>query len=210
MECKICQYQETLKMPCTVGNRSFFSCPHCKLIFVPQSDWLSVEEEKKRYALHTNDINDAGYVNYFQHLIPFVESTIPSNGTVLDFGAGEHAVLTHLLQKRHISTTSYDPLYQSQDALPGLQYDCIILSEVIEHVRELKKDWLLLGSHLKTKGSVIVRTQTYCELTNFQSWWYVQDPTHINFLSIQTLEFLASLLKRSVVKTKCKDIFIVT
>jgi hypothetical protein len=190
--------------------REYIHCNTCRLIQVPQVFEISKQDEIDRYKLHTNTDDKDGYILYLQDIVNLVRIVAPI-GHILDFGAGEHAVLTELLKKEGYHADPYDPHYSSIAELPDKKYDIVILCEVIEHLRFLKNELMLIRNLLSAHGCVILRTQLYPEtLDSFRKWWYIQDKTHINFFSRSSLEYVASVLGLRVIATEKKDIFVMT
>jgi hypothetical protein len=177
-------------------RREYFRCPVCRLIFVPPAFHLSRAEEKQRYDLHENTAADAEYVGYLSRFLDEVFARIPfANPHVLDFGAGRHAVMTELLNRRGIRCTPYDPLYGiGEDALSA-QYDIAILCEVMEHLRDPRADLDGLRQTVSRGGHVVVRTELWGDNGDFSSWWYVQDMTHVNFFCRQSIRRAADILE---------------
>jgi hypothetical protein len=70
----------------------------CGLIFVPASEHISREEEKKRYNLHDNSAYNEGYVNYLNEIVGIVCAKCSPSDRILDYGSGKNVVLTRLLQ----------------------------------------------------------------------------------------------------------------
>jgi 2-polyprenyl-3-methyl-5-hydroxy-6-metoxy-1,4-benzoquinol methylase len=162
-------------------------------VFVPEAQWLSLEDERARYAHHDNSPSNEGYVRFLGEVAHVVCGLVEPGARVLDFGSGEQAVLTELLRARGQKCTAYDPLYDlGPDAL-GEQYDVIVVCEVIEHLRGLRAELIRLAGRLRPGGHLVVRTRCYPSLADLPAWWYARDPTHINFFAKPTLEHAARL-----------------
>ena len=189
-----------------MNKRRFFLCPACGLIFVPAEDHLSPEEELLRYALHDNTPGHEGYNRYFAELMQVIIDRGPA-GAILDFGSGRSAVLTGLLNYRGYSCTAYDPLYGIGIDAVDATYDRVILSEVIEHVRDLPGEITLLGKVTRPSGEIVMRTKIYPSVEDFAGWWYKNDTTHVNFFSHGAMEILAGRLGR-IAEMTAPDIFV--
>jgi SAM-dependent methyltransferase len=180
----------------------------CNLIFVPLQQHLSLGAERSRYALHTNSLDDSGYVRYLQEVVSWVQRIRIADPSVLDFGSGENQVLSVLLNKQGIRCTAYDPVYGiGQDAL-GAKYDIVVVCEVIEHLRILRTEVENIGGLLKPGGFLLLRTEMVSLGVAFNDWWYVQDQTHINFFSKQTVETLSQILSLTIHATDDKRFFL--
>jgi hypothetical protein len=197
-------------------RRSFFHCPACGLVFVPEAHWLTVEQERERYAHHDNRASNAGYRRFLGQVADVVvglaagHSTIPPKvlPRTLDFGSGENAVLTCLLRERGLPCVAYDPLYTDDPSPLRQRYDIVVVCEVIEHLRQLRQELMTMQQCLNPGAPIVVRTRCYPSVAGITSWWYARDTTHINFFSEQALDFAARLCGRRSQRTLEPDIFI--
>jgi hypothetical protein len=204
ISCKLCLAAECSTLV-PRGPRTFHLCPRCGLVFVPESQWLSVDDERARYRHHNNTIENAGYVGFLNEMVAQAEALSFQSGPILDFGSGENAVLTELLNARGLACTAYDPLYgRAQVAGP---YALIIICEVIEHLRDLRGELARLHDLLAPDGKILVRTQPYPSVDEIPAWWYSRDPTHLNFFSEDTLAHAAMLIGLSSTRL-IKDTFV--
>jgi hypothetical protein len=176
--------------------RSYFHCEKCGLIFVPECGHVSIEEEIKRYALHENSPDHEGYVGFLSDLVSIVIKQSPVNGRILDYGSGQRAVLTGLLQGRGYNCTAYDPLYKIGNDALAKTYDTVVLCEVIEHLRDLPEELSIIKKAAGRTGTIIIRTRIHPLPEHFAGWWYKNDITHINFFSGVTIDTLAAMLGR--------------
>jgi hypothetical protein len=189
-------------------DRGLVHCPACGLVFVPESQWTSVDDERARYAHHDNTPANEGYVRFLGEVADVVCGLVGAGACILDFGSGQAAVLAALLRERGRDCTAYDPLYGiGPDALAG-RYEVIVLCEVIEHLRDLRSELTRLGGCLCPGGRVVVRTRCYPSLAELPSWWYARDPTHINFFTERTLEVAAGLVGLRCQRANPADLFI--
>jgi len=203
--CNLCG-PKPMTLVCEDRRRSFYMCGDCGMISVPQRYWLSVDDERKRYDLHDNSVSNGGYVKFLSQIVDVLMPVSRPTMTALDFGCGENAVLCQLINDKGIDCCGYDPLYQH--LLPDKNFDIIILCEVIEHIRDINAELRLINKLLRDDGIVIIRTQIYGGPSVFPSWWYAQDPTHINFFSRQSLNKTARIISRQLKSTIHPDIFI--
>jgi SAM-dependent methyltransferase len=160
---------------------------------VPAHDWVTPEDERARYAHHDNTESNPGYVRFLNEVADIAAGLAKPAARILDFGAGENAVLTHLLRRRGFDCNAYDPLYGVGTTALSDRYDVVILCEVIEHLRNLRDEVVSLGKALAPDGHIVVRTQCYPSVQQIPSWWYARDITHINFFAPQTLASAAGL-----------------
>ena len=209
MQCKLCE-SEDVAVFFNDRARMYIHCATCGLIFVPDEDHVSVDEERERYTLHDNTMHNHGYVTYLNDVVCVLQQIKAAPVSVLDFGCGQNAILTNIICEHGYLCDPYDPLFGKE--LPSLSsiYDVVILCEVIEHFRGLKSEIHLIDRLLKHSGNIIIRTQLYKNLQTFKSWWYRQDCTHINFFSFKTIEYLSMLFNGKVKETRYRDIFVVS
>jgi SAM-dependent methyltransferase len=183
-------------------------CPDCGLVFVPEARWLSIEAERQRYAHHDNTTANEGYLRFLGEVADVVCGLAGPGSRVLDFGSGEHAVLTGLLNRRGRHSVAYDPLYgHGPDAL-GARYDAIVLCEVIEHLHDLRAELSNIAACLGPGARVVVRTRCYPSIAGLASWWYARDPTHLRFFTARTLDVAARLCGLASKPTPLADVFI--
>ena len=183
-------------------------CRGCGLVFVLERQWVTVEDERARYAHHDNTAANEGYVKFLGQVAAVVEGLPEPEAPILDFGSGEHAVLTEMLRGRGLDCVAYDPRYGiGGDALHG-RYDVVVLCEVIEHLRDLRAELARLAECLRPGGSIVVRTRCYPSVAELPAWWYARDPTHINFFAPAALAVAAALCDRVCQPTAEPDIFV--
>ena len=207
MNCRLCDAGNCEKVH-RDRRRSYFRCAACDLVFVPESEQVTLDEERKRYDLHDNDHANEGYVRFLNEIVFLVKGRCSASDRILDYGCGRDTVLAGLLRKEGFDCTAYDPLYGIGMSSLSQSYDMIILCEVIEHLRDLKAEIRLLKKTAGQKGVFIVRTHLYPSLEKFPDWWYMNDITHINFFSIDTITTMAAMLGKKSVERRGRDIFI--
>ncbi len=209
MNCKVCGSGD-IALYARNKKREFLRCSRCELVFVPEQFLLTTAQERTRYELHDNSIENKGYADFLEKIVTVIMERFPVEYTILDFGSGAGAVLGTLLHKKGYSCESYDPLFNIQCNDSTKTYDIIVICEVIEHLRLLQDDLAFINKRLKPNGTVIIRTQLYPDAAEFLKWWYIQDLTHINFFSPLTIDFVASQLNRTVSLTAERDIFLLS
>ncbi len=208
MICRIC-LNHSSKIDVPVQRRKFCYCDNCGLIFVPEENWVSVEEEKERYEKHNNTPENKGYVKYLGQVAEIVGKLKKTSPRILDFGSGKSAVLTGILKEHGLDCTAYDPLFDINTDIDGQLYDIIILCEVIEHLRNITDELARIKKLLKADGTLIIRTRLYPSKAKIAEWWYGQDKTHINFFSRRTIDEVARKLERFKITSEAEDIFII-
>ncbi|MBR9728728.1 class I SAM-dependent methyltransferase [Shewanella intestini] len=172
-------------------HRQYWQCPICDLVSVPASFHLSADAEKAVYDLHDNAFADEGYQRFLSRTLTPLLQRVPQDAVGLDFGCGEGAVLSHMAAKQGVKVHNYDLYYHPfAERLTG-QYDFICLTEVIEHIYDAHGLIEQLTHMLKPGGILAVMTKRVLGHAEFIHWHYKNDPTHINFYSQTTFEWIA-------------------
>lgn len=172
-------------------QRTYLSCPVCKLVFVPQRYWLPPDEEKAIYDLHENDAHDQGYRQFLSRLANPLLERLESEQNGLDFGCGPGPALPLLFAEQGHQVARFDPYYHNNPDVFANEYDFICATEVLEHLREPKKELTALFSMLKQRGWLGIMTKLVSDKQAFRHWHYIRDLTHICFYSRDTFEYIA-------------------
>ena len=85
----------------------------------------------------------------------------------------------------------YDKCYASKDGIFNKRFDFITATEVIEHLRDPMVEFKRLASTLRMGGYIALMTNLLTEETDFKSWYYKKDPSHIGFFNIQYFIYIA-------------------
>lgn len=199
-----------------VKNRRFFHCQDCDLIFVPEQDQSSIEQEKNRYLDHQNSTQDDGYEKFLMQVVqPILDVTpekVRASLQVLDYGCGQFASLSKILNKNGFRTKYFDPYFLNDTDIFKQKWDLVFSTEVWEHFRnpriEIEKIFQLLNS----SGRIAIITQLH-HVENFYNWWYPRDFTHVAFYSEKTIQYISRIfnldfkvVNRSVILLKTKDL----
>jgi len=208
MNCRVCGSDACLPYLSGAG-RDYMLCPECGLVFVPDSSCVTIDKEIERYNLHKNAADNTAYRDYLAGFLQELKRIPIANPAVLDFGSGREAVLTDILRGNGCNCHAYDPLYGIGFEALNTVYDLVILCEVIEHIRDMAQALRIIDTVLDAQGYLLIKTELFQQETDFSTWWYAKDFTHINFLSIRTLHTVAGLLKRRVFYTNDKNIAII-
>lgn len=158
-------------------------------------DW---SEQKSRYDHHKNEIENPGYVQFFEQLLKPLKPEIQGVQEALDWGSGpgDAPVLSQLLEREGIKTDLYDPIYQNE--FPQKNYELITCTEVVEHFQNPKDAFDEILKHLKKDGIFAGLTNFHQGAEKFKNWWYVKDPTHVVFYSEKTFHWIADKWKLEV------------
>lgn len=176
------------------NTREYYCCSRCMLVFVPSRYHLSTVDEKAVYDLHENNPEDPGYRKFLSRLTTPLLERLPSNCQGLDFGCGPGPAIAKLLLEHPEKVTRvqcFDPHYCNELSLLDSSYDFICATEVVEHLRQPKKEFDLLFSMLNPNGWLAIMTKLVRNSVAFSSWHYIRDMTHISFFSQPTFKYLA-------------------
>lgn len=154
-------------------QRSFQECDACKLVFVPRSELVTEYAEKSRYDAHEID-------KYYQTYLSTIAAAIMPHRKPdergLDFGCGKTTALGDIIG----NVESYDLFYRPDENLLNQKYDFIILSEVIEHLRNPKQT---MEDLKKLASKFFIKTKLLPEKSKFPDWFYKRDITHVQFFN---------------------------
>ena len=173
-------------------NHRFFSCSNCGALFRERKQWPDPSREKKRYLLHQNHLEDAGYRAFAGPILDRVRTGFDPGSLGLDYGCGHNPVISEILRQENFRVDDYDPLFFPQKVFEGKTYDFIICCEVMEHFHRPDLEFARLNTLLKRKGSLICMTDIFSDKTDFSKWYYKNDPTHVFIYREQTLDYICS------------------
>lgn len=210
--CPLCKSETTplsaasTELKIVEGTNRFYRCHCCDAVSVPRELHLSESAEVDRYGLHDNSESNSGYRNYLTKVADSVASLVDDMGSrrVLDYGAGDDAVLTKILAEQGVNCTAYDPNYKPLAEFSG-EYGLIIACESAEHFRDPHEEFLRINEHLESGGYLYIRTEMLESAPYFSGWWYKNDPTHIFFYSEQTMKFIAEQFNWELVSCDRKN-----
>lgn len=189
-------------------NRTFHQCLKCELIYVPRSQLISPEKEFCRYQQHENAGEDSSYRNYLDQIQKTCAKFLTTGQRGLDFGCGASTILGDMLSQQGFPTVSYDLFFHPDEAYQLHTFDFIILSEVIEHLREPLKVMQMLKSLLRAGGKIFIKTKFYPSLPEFSGWFYKRDITHIQFFNQTSMMFLTAQIKMEFMGPIDKDLYL--
>lgn len=163
-------------------------------------DRLQPQEEKRRYQLHRNDLQDTGYMNFLSPLIESVVQHFNVEHKGLDYGSGPEPVLTELLRERGFLVTPFDPFFCNNVNALLAQYDFIVCSETSEHFFDPLHEFQRLHALLKPGGKLFLLTALYDDGIDFENWHYKNDPTHVFFYTTKAFEFIRERFQFSALR----------
>lgn len=188
MKCILCE--GNIVFYGTWRDRDYHRCENCKSIMMDPKDFLGFKSERARYEQHNNDVNDKRYQNFVSPIVKSVLEDHTTHNIGLDFGAGTGPVISKLLRDRSYNIKIYDPFFANYPHLLEEKYNYIVCCEVMEHFHNPKKEFNLLRSILKPKGTLYCMTEIYDSSINFSDWYYKNDETHVFFYSKKALEII--------------------
>lgn len=170
-------------------NRELYRCPLCEYVYVSRSYFLKSEEEKKRYSFHKNSIDDVGYVAFLKRLLLPLETFLKRGDAVLDYGSGPEPVFGELLEQRGFLVQTYDPFF-SPFFSDEETFNAVTSVEVLEHFHNPAKELKTIFSLIEKGGFLGIMTERYADSTDFKTWYYTKDPTHVGFFSDATFGWI--------------------
>jgi hypothetical protein len=174
------------------NDRHYHHCRVCKLTFVHPEQFLSPEEEKKRYDLHQNSPEDKAYRQFLSRLFNPLKGRLLPGSRGLDFGSGPGPTLSVMLEEIGHSMELYDHYYAKHPINLTRQYDFITATEVLEHLYHPKEELDRLWACLHPGGKLGVMTKLAPGPEAFPAWHYKNELTHVCFFSKSTFEWLAA------------------
>ena len=207
MKCPLCK---SLKTNHYRSEENYFCCETCDLVFLNPIKRLSSEAEKARYLTHNNDIDDVRYQNFVAPLVNEIKKNLPKGSSGLDFGAGTGPVGAKMLEKEGYNVSLFDPFFYNDRALLENKYDFIFSCEVVEHFYNPNIEFQRITNMLRPGGVFTIMTQMYDENTDFKTWHYSRDPTHVVFYSKKTFEWIKNnfnFLELSIVSDRIITLF---
>jgi len=172
-------------------GRELHRCPQCDYVYVSKSSFLKSEEEKKRYSFHENCIDDEGYLTFLRRLLLPLETFLKRGDAVLDYGSGPEPVFAELLRQKGFDVQTYDPffspLFSDEET-----YDAVTSIEVFEHFHNPAKELKTIFSLIEQGGYLGIMTERHKSTTDFKTWYYTKDPTHVGYFSDKTFRWMES------------------
>jgi len=204
--CPLCASSKN-SLYCKHDTGEYRCCEHCALVFVLEEEYLDETSEKARYDLHTNSPDDKNYRKFLSKVFNPVHERMPKCAKGLDFGSGPGPTLSLMFEEAGYEMKIYDHFYAKNEEVLEQRYDFITSTEVVEHLYKPKVVLDKLWSMVNEKGLVCLLTQLYPEKEAFVKWYYKNDPTHVCFFSLETMQYLADEWQADL-EVVSKDVFI--
>ena len=148
------------------------------------------KSEKNRYNLHSSGIKDSGYLDFVSPVLKLVTQNLNPKAKGLDYGCGKDAVIAEFLTRKNWQIDKFDPFFFPSKLQVDASYDFIICVEVIEHFHNPAYEFGKLKALLKDKGKLLIMTDVITPETDFSSWYYKNDFTHVFFYATDALKWI--------------------
>lgn len=171
-------------------QKEYHFCTQCTSISLSKDCWLPESEEKKRYETHVNNVEDLRYQKFVSPIVNNILDDFNISHKGLDFGSGTGPVITKMLRDQNYNLKTYDIFFDNNPKVLEEKYDFIACCEVIEHFFNPHKEFRLLYDLLNNDGKLYLMTEMYNVESNFDTWYYKGDPTHVFFYTKKTFEWI--------------------
>lgn len=186
--CPLCGSPGPFATATDIRKRRHQVCPDCRLVFVKSEYLPEREAEKQRYAAHQNGPWDAGYVKFLQQAVEPALPYLTPDMRGLDYGCGHEPTLGGMLEERGLQCANYDIFFFPE--LPPGPFDFIFATEVVEHFFHPLEQWTRLVALLRPGGILTVMTAPWTADTDWATWGYASDETHVCFYHRETLDWM--------------------
>jgi len=191
IRCRVCNSGEAFAFQ-TVAKCDYWRCTLCQATFIDAKHLPDEETERKRYTLHENDPNDAGYRHFLSKLANPLLKRLPQSQQGLDFGCGTGPALAHMLTEAGHSVRLYDPFFHPDTSALARTYDFITCTETAEHFHRPAEEFARLNTLLRPGGILAIMTCFQTDDSRFADWHYRRDETHVVFYREETFRHLAA------------------
>jgi hypothetical protein len=129
----------------------------------------------------------------------------------LDFGCGRTDLLAQLFWEKNFLVDSFDLYFLPDEKIWTKKYHFIILSEVIEHLRDPILELGKLRKMLLPDGKIFIKTKLHPgEKSLFDNWFYKRDSTHVQFFNSKSLSELGRKIRMNGPQQKSEDLALFT
>ena len=189
-QCGVCGHPELREFQ-WVDERCYRRCPQCSATLMDPAGWLSEQAERAVYALHDNRPDDPRYRSFLHRLAGPLLEVLPPGQKGLDFGCGPGPALAQMLEEAGHQMALYDPAFFPDTSVLAEQWDFIVCTEVVEHLRHPLAVFRQLDQMIRPGGWLGIMTCFQTDDERFANWFYRRDPTHIVFYREATFSWLA-------------------
>jgi len=173
-------------------GRTFRICAVCGLASIPPSHRPDPAAEAAHYATHHNDPTDTGYRSFLDRVARPLAERLPPGAHGLDFGCGPGPALVSMMCERGFPTVGWDPIHAPDPAMLRDRYDFVTCTEVAEHFFDPAAEFARIDGLIRRGGWLGLMTEPWSNATDWRSWRYARDPTHVCFYSDRTFRWLAA------------------
>ena len=135
-------------------------------------------------------MEDSGFQKFVSPMVNAIKANHTTKEKGLDFGAGTGPVVSKLLEDFNYKMVLYDPFFHPNKDSLNNSYDFIVCCEVIEHLHNPLKEFILLKKILNQNGVLYCMTDLLPEKEVFKNWYYKNDFTHVIFYTPKTLQWI--------------------
>ena len=193
MQCPVC-YEKAYSLYSQINELKYFQCQSCKAIYLDKKHYLGQQEEKLRYELHNNELNDPSYRKFLSQLHNPLIKKLVKGSSGLDYGCGPGPALAEMFKESSCCMDLYDPFFFPDESYKNKTYDFVTCSEAAEHFFNPLEEFQKIDKILKKGGWFGMMTNFYDESIPFKDWYYRKDPTHVVFYSLETVSTIASMM----------------
>ena len=204
---------ETTVIEKYLGTKKYSQCTSCNGVFINREFLPVADDEKHRYELHQNTLEDTGYRAYLESFINIFKM-IPNIHNIFDYGCGPAPALVELLKNHGYDARGWDPFFAPDTERFENGADLVTCLEVAEHFFNPQKDFSLISNCLKPDGYLVLGTHPVPQLSEqktwnyFDSWWYRQDTTHVSFYTEKSLACAAASAGLTLINHTEANVFI--
>ncbi len=188
MLCRLCNHETRTFWK--NGEKEYFKCNNCRAVQLSPAHYISAEAEKDRYLTHNNDIADVRYQNFVNPITSRILVDFSPDSHGLDYGCGTGPVAASVLKKENYQVALYDPFFVEDHTVLNNKFNFIICCEVMEHFYQPAEEFKMLSSLLYPGGKLYCKTSLFSDNTDFEKWYYKNDPTHVFFYATKSLEWI--------------------
>lgn len=187
MNCTLCNSLLTEQI-----DLYYLQCSTCGSIVKHKQFYISSDEEKQRYQMHNNDVNDVRYQAFTSPITNFILEHCKPDDLGLDYGCGTGPVIATCLQEKKYKVVLFDPYFYPDATYQNNKYHYIYSCEVFEHFYHPYKEIKKLVQLLHDDGFLIVMTHLFLGKTDFLQWYYRKDPTHVFIYTPQSIAYIST------------------
>lgn len=172
------------------SGRTFSRCATCDLLSVAASDRPDAAAENAHYLMHENSPDDPRYREFLDRLLAPLTSKLEPGARGLDYGSGPGPTASVMLAERGFSTALYDPFFAPDTGQRDRVYDFVLSTESVEHFHAPIREFERIDRMVRPGGWIALMTEMVDERLSAK-WWYLHDPTHVCFYSMDTMRWIA-------------------